>query len=120
MNILLETENEQAATELANEILDDVCGKKVDTWHHCLRAVHGNAEVSCIYHFTEKDVNDDNKRVKFYVHEKGDRVCFQQTWREGYTPGRQTKLHLIYALVDMLLQRYPCKFSAIKFEWGEK
>jgi hypothetical protein len=117
MNILLETENEQAATELANEILDDVCGKKVDTWHHCLRAVNGNAEASCIYHFTEKDANDDNKRVKFYVHERGERVCFQQTWREGYTPGRQTKLHLIYALVEMLLQRYPCKFSGIKFEW---
>ena len=77
MNILLETENEQAAAELANEILDDVCGKKVDTWHHCLRAVHGNAEASCIYHYTEQDVNEDNKRVKFYVHEKGSKVCFQ-------------------------------------------
>ena len=32
MNILLETENEQAAAELANEILDDVCGKKGCAW----------------------------------------------------------------------------------------
>ena len=103
MNILLETENEQAAAELANEILDDVCGKKVDTWHHCLRAV--------------QDVNEDNKRVKFYVHEKGSKVCFQQTWRENYTPGRQTKLHLVYKLVNMIMTRYPGKFSGIKFEW---
>ena len=117
MNILLETENEQAAAELANEILDDVCGKKVDTWHHCLRAVHGNAEASCIYHYTEQDVDEDNKRVKFYVHEKGSKVCFQQTWRENYTPGRQTKLHLIYKLVNMIMTRYPGKFSGIKFEW---
>ena len=117
MNILLETENEQAATELANEILDDVSGKKVETWHHCLRAVKGNSEASCIYHFTDKDMNDDNKHVKFYVHEKGTKICFQQTWRESYTPGRQTKLHLVYKLVDMLLYRYPGRFSAIKFEW---
>ena len=87
MNIYLETENEQAATDLANEILDDVCGKKVDTWHHCLRAVHGNAEASCIYHYTE------------------------------HTPGRQTKLHLVYKLVNMIMTRYPGKFSGIKFEW---
>ena len=117
MNILLETENEQAATELANEILDDVSGKKVETWHHCLRAVKDNSEASCIYHFTDNDMNDDNKRVKFYVHEKGNKICFQQTWRESYTPGRQTKLHLVYKLVDMLLYRYPGRFSAIKFEW---
>lgn len=117
MKISLETENEQTATELANEILDDVSGKKVDTWHHCLRTVKGNAECSCIYHYTDKDANDDNKRIKFYVYEKGADVCLKQIWREGYTPGRQTKLHLTITLINMIYIRYPEKFSGIKIQW---
>ena len=116
MKILLETESEQAATELANEILDDVSGKKVDTWYHCLRPVKG-AESSCIYHYTEKDPNDDNKHIKFYVHDSGVYVSFRQIWREGYTPGRQTKLHLTSDLINMIYMRYPEKFSAINIKW---
>ncbi len=117
MKISLETENKQTATEFANEILDDVSGKKVDTWYHCLRTVKGNAESSCIYHYTDKDTNDDNKRIKFYVYEEEADVCLKQIWREGYTPGRQTKLHLTITLINMIYIRYPERFRGIKIEW---
>lgn len=116
MKIQLETGSEQAANDLANEILDDVSGKKVETWHHCLRTIN-NAECSCIYHFTDQDLNDDNKRIKFRVYVSGTHVSMKQTWREGYTPGRQTKLHLTNKLIDMLYVRYTGKFSAINIDW---
>lgn len=116
MKLQFETGSEQAANELANEILDDVSGKKIDTWHHCLRTIN-NAECSCIYHFTDKDLNDDNKRIKFYVYASKTHVGMKQTWREGYTPGRQTKLHLANALIDMIFKHYPEKFTAINIEW---
>ena len=116
MRIYLETENEETAAALANEILDDVCGKKVETWHHCLRPIKG-VDSSCIYHYTDKDPNDDNKRIKFYVYEKDNKVGLKQTWRAGYTPGRQTKLHLTSTLIQMIFSRYPEKFSAIDIQW---
>ncbi|MBO7580306.1 MAG: hypothetical protein J6T38_02135 [Bacteroidaceae bacterium] len=116
MKLLIETESEQAAIDLTNEILDDVSGKKVEDWYHCLRPVKGT-ESSCIYHYTEKDVTEDNKRIKFYIHESGANVCLKQIWREGYTPGRQTKLHLTAALINMIYTRYPEKFSGFKIQW---
>ena len=79
-----------------------------------------NGEGQCgvfMYHYTDKDANDDNKRIKFYVYEEGADVCLKQIWREGYTPGRQTKLHLTITLINMIYIRYPEKFSGIKIQW---
>lgn len=116
MKIQLETSSEQAANELANEILDDVSGKKMDTWHHCIRNIN-NAECSCIYHYSDDDPNEDGKRIKFRVYTSGTHVSMKQTWREGYVPGRQTKLHLTRDLINMIYMRYPEKFSAINIKW---
>ncbi len=117
MEILLETESEQAAASLAADILDDVAGKLIETWHHCLRAVGDDPECPCIFHYTEKDYNDDNKRIKFYVHESGTHVCLKQIWRHGYPPGRQTKLYLASTLINVLFMRYPTRFNAINIDW---
>lgn len=113
----MEIRDEQAANALMNEILDDVSGKLVDGWHHCLRTVNGKPECSCIYYYTERSVSDETKRVKFYVKEDGSRVTFQQIWRQGYTPGKMMKVDLAAKLMDMLVSRFYGKFESAHFVW---